>query len=132
MRRLLARSTLVGLLALSAVPAIAAPKKAAPAKKAPAAKAKKKAAPPSAENKKKLLERMGGFKWGMSKDEIIATLEKQISEKYDEQLKDTTDVAKQDQIRKAKARTSSSRRTSRRRGTSRSSRASSPTVPTSR
>ncbi|HEY4179720.1 MAG TPA: hypothetical protein VGM90_22920 [Kofleriaceae bacterium] len=105
MRRLLAH-TLVGLLALGSVPAMAAPKKAAPAKKAPAKAPKeapkKKAAPPSADNKKKLLERMGGFKWGMSKDEIIATLEKQIAEKYDEQLKDTTDVAKQDRIRKDK------------------------------
>ena len=108
MRRMI-RSMLVGMLALgfAASPALAAaPKKAAPAKKAPAAKkeapAKKKAPPPSGENKKKLLERMGGFKWGMSKDEIIATLEKQIAEKYDEKLKATTDVAMQDRIRKEK------------------------------
>ena len=101
-----ARTILVGSLSLGvAVPALAAPKKAAPAKKAPATAKpapKKKAPPVSAENKKKLEERMAGFKFGMSKDEILAVLEKQISEKYDEKLKATTDVAAQDRVRKDK------------------------------
>jgi len=101
---ILARSTLAGLLTLGvAAPGFAAPaKKAAPAAKKGAAKPapKKKAPPVSAENKKKLEERMAGFKFGMSKDEILAVLEKQISEKYDEKLKSTTDVAAQDRIRK--------------------------------
>jgi len=87
--------------------AFAGDKKAAPAKKAPAKKEKapppkKKVAPPSEANKKKLEERMGGFKFGMSKDEILAGLEKQIAERYDEKLKATTDVAQQDRIRKEK------------------------------
>ncbi|MFN0253254.1 MAG: hypothetical protein ACKV2T_40665 [Kofleriaceae bacterium] len=81
----------------------AAAKKAA-AKKAPKkakpAPPKKKAPPPSAANQKKLEEKMGGFKFGMSKDEILGGLEKQIAERYDEKLKATTDVAQQDRIRK--------------------------------
>jgi hypothetical protein len=79
-----------------------AAKKAAPAKKEKAPPPKKKAPPPSAGNQKKLEEKMGGFKFGMSKDEILAALEKQITDRYDEKLKATTDVAAQDRIRKDK------------------------------
>jgi hypothetical protein len=102
------RAAFVGFLSVGLVGTALAgdkPKKAAPAKASKKEKApppKKKAPPPSAGNQKKLEEKMGGFKWGMSKDEIIAGLEKQIADRYDEKLKATTDVAAQDRIRKEK------------------------------
>lgn len=94
----------VGLVGLVGTTAFAGKKPAAKkaAKKEKAPPPKKKAPPPSAGNQKKLEEKMGGFKWGMAKDEIIAGLEKQIAERYDEKLKATTDVAQQDRIRKEK------------------------------
>jgi hypothetical protein len=75
------------------------------AKKAPAAKAVKdkpaapKRVPVSAENKKKLAELYAGFKFGMSKDEVLGVLRKQLDEKYEEKIKATTDVAAQDRLR---------------------------------
>jgi hypothetical protein len=78
------------------------PKAPAPAKK-PDAKAKpappKKIVPVSAEHKKALAELYAGFKFGTSKDDVIATLSKQIEERYADKLKGTTDVALQDRIR---------------------------------
>ncbi len=71
-------------------------------------KAKKKKAPVkkvavSAEQKKARAELMGSFSWGMSKDEVISALSKQLDERYAEKIADTTDVYKQDQLRKEKA-----------------------------
>jgi hypothetical protein len=91
------------LFGASAAPAIAAPsgKKAPPAKtvKAPP----KKAAPPvSAEGKKKLAELYAGFKFGMSKDEVLGVLKKQLDQKYEEKIKATTDVRAQDNLRAEK------------------------------
>ena len=99
------RSTfLAALLAISApgLVANAAPKKAATtAKKATAPK--KKAAPPlSAEHKKALADLYGGFKFGMSKDEVLAVLQKQIDERYEDKIKATTDITVQDRLRKEK------------------------------
>jgi len=104
------------LFGLAVQPAVAgAPKKAAPAKKAPAkapaGKAAPKPAPPpkkvippmvNAEQKKALIEKMAGFKFGMTKDEILAVLQKGINERYEEKIKATTDVAQQDRYRKEK------------------------------
>jgi len=86
----------------------------APAKtpaKAPA-KTAKKASPPkkpvgpppmvSAEHKKALAEKFGGFKFGMTKDEVLAVLQKQIDERYEDKIKATTDIAQQDRYRKDK------------------------------
>jgi hypothetical protein len=99
-------ASLLGLgLGLAASPSYAqATKKAPAAKKAPAKKVppKKKAPPVSAANKKNMQERMAGFTFGMTKDEVLGALEKQISEKYDDRLKTTTDVAAQDRIRRDK------------------------------
>ena len=107
------------LLGFAASPALAgaAKKKPAPAKKAPAAKKPeppKKAAPPpmvTAEHKKALAEKFGGFKFGMTKDEVLKVLQKQIDDRFEEKIKATTDVAAQDKLRKEKkaelARTSS-------------------------
>jgi hypothetical protein len=95
-------TVLVALLALGAPSLVsAAPKKAAATK----AKAtpKKKAAPPlSAEHKKALAELYGGFKFGMSKDDVVAVLQKQIDERYEDKIKATTDISQQDRIRKDK------------------------------
>jgi hypothetical protein len=94
-------------LGLVASPSFAQAKKKAPAakkapakSKTPAPPAKKKAPPVNEANKKKLAERMGGFKFGMSKDEVIAVFSKQIAERYDERLKATTDITAQDRLRK--------------------------------
>lgn len=98
--KLLAGALVVGF---AASPAIAGDKKAkpAPAKKEKAAPVK--SAPPVTDaNKKKLQERMGGFKFGMTKDEVTAQMSKQLNERYEEKLKGTTDVAAQDRIRKEK------------------------------
>jgi hypothetical protein len=91
------------LLGLGATASVAAPEK----KKAPAAKTvkapPKKAAPPvSAEGKKKLAELYAGFKFGMSKDEVIGVLKKQLDQKYEERIKNTTDVRAQDNLRAEK------------------------------
>ncbi len=101
------RAAFVGILTVGLVGTAFAGEKKPAAKKAPAKKEKapppkKKVAPPSAGNQKKLEEKMAGFKFGMSKDEILAGLEKQIADRYDEKLKATTDVAAQDRIRKEK------------------------------
>ena len=100
------RSTLLAaILAVSApgLVANAAPKKAATAKKATAPK--KKAAPPvNAEHKKALVELMGGFKFGMSKDEVVAALQKQVDAEYDEKMKAAVDISAQDRVRADKKR----------------------------
>ncbi|HLL24926.1 MAG TPA: hypothetical protein VK427_22485, partial [Kofleriaceae bacterium] len=81
-----------------------------PAKKTPAAKqAKKPKAPPpkkvppvSADAKKKLAGNMAGFKWGMTKDEVIASLQKDLDARYEDKIKGTTDIPMQDRLRKEK------------------------------
>jgi hypothetical protein len=67
-------------------------------KAAPAAKATKA----SAENKKAMAELMGAFKFGQSKDEVIAALTTQLDERYAEQIAATTDIYTQDKLRKEK------------------------------
>ncbi len=107
---------LVGsLLAASLVGPAVAGGKAAP-KKAPAAKAakapakapkvapKKVVPPPSTEHKKKLAELLGGYKFGMTKDEVVADFAKKLDDTYADKLKGTTDVAAQDRIRADKKR----------------------------
>jgi len=96
-------TVLVALLALGAPSLVsAAPKKAAPTKAAKATPKKKAAPPLSAEHKKALAELYGGFKFGMSKDDVVAVLQKQIDERYEDKIKATTDITQQDRIRKDK------------------------------
>lgn len=108
MRRIRSVLVMSVLFGLAATPVIAAPKKkAAPAKKAPAKKPApppKKVIPPmvNAEQKKALVDKMAGFKFGMTKDEILGVLQKQINERFEEKIKATTDVAMQDRYRKDK------------------------------
>lgn len=70
------------------------------------AKAKKVKAPPApkltAEHKKAREEMMGPFKFGMSKDEVLATMSKQLDEKYAEVIAEAGDVYQQDKLRKEK------------------------------
>jgi hypothetical protein len=114
MRRIRSALLLSALLGVASPAFAADAKKAAPAKKAPAkkpaAKAPAKPAPKkpivapmvSAEHKKALAEKFAGFKFGMTKDEVLAVLQKQINERFEEKIKGTTDVAMQDRYRKEK------------------------------
>src|SRR5688500_20398709 len=88
-------------------PALAADAKKKPVatKKAPAKKAPAKPAPPpkkgpapmvGAAQKKSLAEKFAGFKFGMTKDEVLGVLQKQINERCEEKITATTDVATQD------------------------------------
>ncbi len=98
-RNALALSTALALMSASA---LAGGTKPAPAAKAAPA-AKKKAPPPlSADHKKALAELYAGFKFGMTKDDVLGVLQKQIDEASDDKLKATTDVAAQDRIRRDK------------------------------
>ena len=103
MRRFTSRMVLISLLlGLGAASVAAAPekKKAPPAKTADKKPPPKKAAPPvTAEGKKKLAELYAGFKFGMSKDEVLGVLRKQLEQKYEEKIKATTDVRAQDTLR---------------------------------
>lgn len=108
MRRI-ARSALFlsVVLGFASSPVIAAPKKAAPAKKAPAKKPPPPAKPAvvptvGAEQKKALQEKFAGFKFGMTKDEILKVLQKQIDDRFEEKIKATTDIQMQDRLRKDK------------------------------
>ena len=102
MRRI---STLLIAIGLSSSVAYA---KEAPKKKAPPAKTVKKAPPPkkippvTAEAKKKLLLNMATFKFGMSKDEVLASLQKDLDARYEEKIKATSDIPMQDRLRKEK------------------------------
>jgi hypothetical protein len=78
------------------------PAAAAPARKDAGKKARPKRMAISAEHKKALAELYAGFKFGMSKDDVIAVFSKQLDERYDEKIKATTDIAAQDQIRRDK------------------------------
>lgn len=62
----------------------------------------KAARPVSAQSKKALAELMGEYRFGMSKDEVISVLSKQLDAKYAEKLDATTDVYVQDQLRREK------------------------------
>ncbi len=86
-----------------AAPAAKAPAK-TPAKTAKASPVKKAGPPPmvTAEHKKALSEKFGGFKFGMTKDEVLGVLQKQIDERYEDKIKGTTDIAVQDRYRKDK------------------------------
>lgn len=107
MRRFTSRVLLISLLlGFGAAPALAKGDKKAPAKaakaKEPAPAPKKVVPPPSAENKKKLADLYAGFKFGMTKDEVVAALGKQLDERYNEKIKATTDVSAQDRLRRDK------------------------------
>jgi hypothetical protein len=92
-RSLIVVTLLAGVAGVPSSPVIAAPAKAA--KKRPPAAV-------SGEHKKALAELYAGFKFGMSKDDVLGVLQKQIDARYDDKLKQTTDIAEQDRIRRNK------------------------------
>jgi hypothetical protein len=77
----------------------AAAKKPAPAQKAP----KKEKKPAPAADKKAVTALMGDFKWGMSKDEVLGVLDKQVDARAEEKVKATSDIFTQNKLRKAAA-----------------------------
>src|SRR5690349_9282102 len=100
--RLLRRIIVPALLAsLASLPSLAPPAVAAPRAQVRAAKAPRRV-PVSAAHKKALAELYGGFKFGMTKDEVIAVFSKQLDERYDDKIKATTDIAAQDRLRRDK------------------------------
>lgn len=72
----------------------AKPKKAAPAST--------KASKPSAEAQKAVTDFMGPYKFGMSKDEVLGVLRKQLDARYKAEMEATADVYRQDQLQTAK------------------------------
>src|SRR6185295_9041867 len=95
-RRIIVAALLGSLASIPAPPAVAAPR--APVRAAP----KARRLPVSAAHKKALAELYGGFKFGMTKDEVIAVFSKQLDERYDDKIKATTDIAAQDRLRRDK------------------------------
>ncbi len=75
---------------------------AAPKKKKPAA-AKAKPVPKATGEQAKALASLGGiYKFGMTKDEVLGILEKQLTERYEEKIEQTNDVYTQDKLRREK------------------------------
>lgn len=107
MHRLL-RMVLFSMLGLAAPALAQGDAKKLPARKPAAAPAVAKKPKPrkltamSAQHKKALAELYGGFKFGMTKDEVIAVFSKQLDERYDEKIKATTDITAQDRLRRDK------------------------------
>jgi hypothetical protein len=91
------------VIGMSGVAIAKAPaKKPAPTAAKPAAKKATPAPMVSGAHKKALAEKFGGFKFGMTKDEVLGVLQKQIDEQYEDKIKATTDIALQDHLRKDK------------------------------
>jgi len=104
MRRI-SRIILVASLGISAPVLAQGNAKKAPPQQEPAKEAKKakpKMTAVTAEHKKALAELYGGFKFGMTKDEVIAVFSKQLDERYEEKIKETTDITEQDRLRRDK------------------------------
>ncbi len=63
-------------------------------------KKRAKAAPTAPVNEKALGDLRGPYKFGMTKDEVLKVLRKQINERYDEEIGNTNDVYEQDKLRR--------------------------------
>jgi hypothetical protein len=94
---------LVTLIVMFAIAASASSAEAGKRKK----KAAKKAAPAvmNAEQEKALGAFMGPFKFGMTKEDIIKVVSKQVRERYAEKIAATNDVYKQDKLRRKRDKT---------------------------
>jgi hypothetical protein len=84
------------------IAAVAAPDAVGAPRPTPAAAKKPRKTPMTAEHKKALAALYGGFKFGMTKDEVIAVFSKQLDERYDDKIKETTDITAQDRLRRDK------------------------------
>lgn len=92
----------VSLLALSSAAPLAEAKGPTPAAGAKASAKPRKLTSMSKDQKKAAAELYAGFKFGMTKDEVIAVFSKQLDERYEEKIKATTDITAQDRLRKEK------------------------------
>jgi hypothetical protein len=61
--------------------------------------APKKVVMVNAEKKKLLAENLAGFKFGMTKDDVLKKLGKELDDRYDAKIKQTTDIPTQDRLR---------------------------------
>lgn len=89
--------------ALFCAGALGNPALAAPAK--PAAKAPAKPVVTTEQSSRAISELAGKFKWGMTPQETMDLIEKEIRAKYEPKIRDQTDAAEQDRVR-AEMRTS--------------------------
>jgi len=88
---------------LSAGPVLAKPHAAARKRvKRKAPPPKKKVVRVSAEKKKVLAELFGGFKFGMTKEQVLKVLAKQVDQRYDEKIRGTEDISRKDHLRQEK------------------------------
>lgn len=71
-------------------------------KKAKKAAPKKAAIKLTADQKKSRAELVGSFQFGMTPEQVIGVLSKQLDERYAEKIAETQDVYKQDKLRKEK------------------------------
>ena len=92
----------LAVLLFGVIAALATPDGLGAPRPQPAAVKKAKKTPMTAAHKKALAELYGGFKFGMTKDEVIAVFSKQLDERYDDKIKQTTDIAAQDRLRRDK------------------------------
>ena len=67
-------------------------------------KKRKKAAPVAKISSEALGQLMGPFNFGMSKTKVLRVLSRQLDERFEDKIKDTSDVAEQDKLRLAKKR----------------------------
>jgi hypothetical protein len=102
MRRKVLSSVLVVLLAGTGVASAKGAKAKKPKTPAAQTQAKKSMPAVSAEHKKALAELLGAFKFGMTKDEVIGVLTKQLDDAYADKIAATNDIHTQDQLRAEK------------------------------
>ncbi len=65
-------------------------------------KRKKEKAPVAKISSEALGQLMGPFKFGMSKTKVLKVLSRQLDERFQDKIKDTSDIAEQDQLRRTK------------------------------
>lgn len=65
-------------------------------------KRKKKKAPVAQISSEALGQLMGPFNFGMSKTKVLKVLSRQLDERFQDKIKDTSDIAEQDKLRRAK------------------------------
>ena len=100
--RLFSSLAIAASLTTAAAPSAFAAGKKPAAAKTPAKAAPRKPAVVSAEHKAALAKLMGSYTFGMTKEQVIGVLTKQLDEAYKDKIGATTDTAVQDSLRKEK------------------------------
>src|SRR5215813_647857 len=98
--RIMLRRTMLCVLLLSGLLSATASAAAAAGGKPKTKKPEAKAAPVPAANEKAVSELLGPWKWGMSSDDVLAALQKQLGERRAPEIAKMTDVYAQNQARK--------------------------------